>query len=227
MKNIFLPNATSWVIRSLETSKEMKRSLHKILVSVIFFLSYATSNAQTWPFEIWHEGKIVRVEGDTIRGLVKYDLAQDLVQLAHGDKNADVYSARKVLYFEIFDASVSRYRKFYTLPFAIAGEYKTPIFFELLTEGKVTLLAREFLESKTVSSAYYVGASRIVLSHKYFFLDSSGTIEQFTGKRNDFLDRFGKKSKDVEKYMRTNHLQFGEKEDMRKIVAYYNSLVEI
>jgi hypothetical protein len=205
----------------------MNRLFYKGLLVCIFLSAHLMVRAQTWPFEIWHEGKIVLLQGDTLRGLVKYDLTQDLVQHAGEDKNADVYSARKVLFFEVFDATVNRYRQFYNLPFALAGEYKTPRFFELLAEGKVTLLAREFLESKTTSSAYYVGYSRIVLSHKYFFLDSKGTVLEFTGKKNDFLDLFGKKSKDVEKFMRTHHLQFGEKDDMTKIVAYYNSLDEI
>jgi hypothetical protein len=206
----------------------MNRLLYKTSLILFFFSIHFVTYAQTWPFEMWHEGKIVLLQGDTIRGLIKYDLSQDLVQHAHADKSADVYSARKVLFFEIFDATVSRYRQFYNLPFAATGQYKTPMFFELLAEGKLTLLAREFLESKTVSSPYYVGGySRIVLSHRYFFLDTDGTVEEFVGKRNDFLDLFGKKSKDVEKFMRINHLQFGEKDDMRRIVAYYNSLDEI
>jgi hypothetical protein len=205
----------------------MNRLFGKTLLVFIFLSAQLVAHGQTWPFEIWHDGKIVLQQGDTLRGLVKYDLSQDLLQYANADKKADVYSARKVLFFEIYDATVSRYRQFYNLPFAVAGEYKTPKFFELLTEGKMTLLAREFLESKTSSSAYYVGYTRVVLSHKYFLLDSKGTVSEFTGKRNDFLDLFGKRSKDVEKFMRTNHLQFGEKDDMARIVAYYNSLDEI
>lgn len=196
---------------------------------VALLICGANTFAQTWPFELWHEGKIVLVQGDTLTGLVKYDLAQDLVQHASKDKVAEVYSARKVTFFEIYDTTVPKYRQFFTLPFATTGAYKAPIFFELLADGKMTLLAREFLETKLVSSAYYYGPSysKTVLSHRYFFLNEDGSIQEFTGKKNDLLDLFGKKSKEVEKYIKTNKLRFGEKEDMAKIVSFYNSLFEI
>ena len=204
------------------------RVIFFIAVFSFFNLLSPELRAQTWPFELWHEGKIVLLQGDTLKGLVKYDLEKDLVQFAHGERSSDAFTARKVTTFEIFDASAKRYRRFYTLPYAAAGAYKAPIFFELLAEGKMTLLAREFLESKSISSPYYMGSyQRVILSHKYFLLNEDGTIEQFDGSKNDFLDRMGKKSKDVEKYIREEHLRFGEKDDMTQIVNYYNSLFDI
>lgn len=223
----------SLAIQFSETNRRQGRDNSTLIVKVVllFVLSFVGRNiaAQTWPFELWHDGKVVLLQGDTLKGLVKYDLSQDLVQVATGDgKSADAFTARKVLFFEIYDASVSRYRQFYTLPFATVGGYKAPVFFELLSEGKMTLLAREFLESKTVTSPYYFGSySQIILSHHYFFLKEDGSIEEFNGSKNDFIDLFDKKSKDVEKYIKTNRLRFGEKDDMTKIVNYYNSLFEI
>jgi hypothetical protein len=208
----------------------MKRQLHfkKLLsfclAAAAILLANATQ-AQNWPSEVWHEGKVVLLEGDTLKGLVKYDLQQDLVQYSVRDKTADVFTARKLLFFEIFDESVHRYRQFFALPFTTAGGYKSPIFFELLEEGKMTLLAREFLEYKTISSPYYYGSySRMVLSHKYFFLNEDGGIEQFEGNKNDLIDLMGKQGEEVEKYMRANRLRYEDKYDFAKIVAYYNSL---
>lgn len=180
---------------------------------------------QSWPFELWHEGKIVLVEGDTLKGMVKYDMQQDLVQYTIMDRKAEVFTARKVLFFEIFDESIKKYRRFFTLPFATTTGYRAPLFFELLEEGKMTLLARELLEYKTPSSPYYFGSyQRLVLTYKYFFLKENGTVEEFAGTKNDLLDLMGKKSDEVEKYMRTNRLKFDDKQDLSRIVAYYNSL---
>jgi hypothetical protein len=197
-------------------------------VGVFSLVLYTNAGyAQHWPFELWHEGKIVLLEGDTLKGMVKYDLQQDLLQYTNRDAQAEVYTARKVLFFEIFDETIHRYRRFFTLPFTTTTGYKTPIFFELLEEGKMTLLCREFLEYKSQSSMY-MNYSRLVLSHKFFFLHENGQIEEFIGARkSDLLDMMGKRSDEVEKYMKVNRLRIEDKQDLIRIVDYYNSLFGI
>ena len=193
---------------------------------LLFFVLFSfKAKSQNWPFELWHDGKIVLNEGDTLKGFVKYDMQQDLVQYATNERKAEVYTARKVLYFEIFDNTIRRYRRFFTLPYSMNAGYRTPIFFELLEEGKMTLLSRELLEYKTYSSPYYVGSySRLVLTNRYFFLKDDGSIEEFAGNKNDFLSLMGNQSEQVEKYMKSNNLRFEDKMDVKQIVAYYNSL---
>lgn len=194
---------------------------------VVFFLllGISAADAQVFPSDLWHEGKIVRREGDTLRGLIKYDLQNDLVQYVVKDQQPEVYTARKILFFEIFDQSVNTYRQFFTLPFTVTGGYKAPIFFELLEEGKMTLLSREILELRTYSSPYAMGSySRMVMIYRYFFLKENGDIEEFTGNRNDLLTMMGRNGDDVEKYIKKNRLRFEEKYDFAKIIAYYNSL---
>jgi hypothetical protein len=182
--------------------------------------------AQKWPFELWHEGKIVLSEGDTLKGFVKYDLQQDLVQYSLDDKRVEAFTAKRILYFEIFDTSVHKYRQFYSLPFNTSAGYSAPIFFELLQEGKMTLLAREALEMRSYSSPYYIGTySRMVLVNKFFFMDVKGGITQFEGSRRDLLDLMGKQGDDVEKYIKTNRLDFENKYDFARIIEYYNSLL--
>jgi hypothetical protein len=191
---------------------------------IIFLWISVSATAQNWPFEVWHEGKMVLMEGDTLRGLLKYDIQKDLVEFTVQDQTAEVYTARKVVFYEIFDESVRRYRQFYALPFTTIGNYKTPIFFELLTVGKLTLLAREFLQNVTTSTYYAGSYTKVVLSHRYFFMDENGEIIQFVGNKNDLLDMMGKQADEVEKYIKAEHLRFDEKYDLMKIVAYYNSL---
>jgi predicted glycosyltransferase involved in capsule biosynthesis len=197
-------------------------------LALLFFAMLSVSaKSQNWAFELWHDGKIVLNEGDTLKGLVKYDMQQDLVQFSLNEKKAEVYTARKVLYFEIFDNTIHKYRRFFTLPFSVNAGYRTQIFFELLEEGKMTLLSRELLEYKTYSSPYYIGSySRLVLTNRYFFLKDDGTIEEFLGNKNDLLALMGRQSEEVEKYIKSNNLRFDDKSDIAQIVAYYNSLVK-
>ena len=58
----------------------------------------------------------------------------------------------------------------------------------------------------------------------YYLLKEDGTLEDFRGGKNDLLDLMGNKGKAVEKYIRANRLDFDDKYDVARIVAYYNSL---
>src|SRR5689334_22935176 len=159
-----------------------------VALALLFTLIHLKVAAQQWPFELWHEGKIVLESGDTLRGLVKYDFQQDLVQYTPDDKKTEAFSARKVLFFEIFDNTVKKYRQIFALPFTNSTGYRAPVFFELLEEGKMTLLSREVLEYRNYTSPYYVGSfTRQVLVNKYFFLDQRGNITEFTGNKADLL----------------------------------------
>ena len=192
---------------------------------MFLFLVHQGFSQRHWPSELWHEGRIVLVDGDTLRGLVKYDFQQNLVQYTETNKQAEIYTARKVLFFEIFDETVHKYRKFFVLPYSNPSNYKAPMFFELLEEGKITLLSRELLEYKTYNNSFYGGSySRLVLNYYYFLLKEDGSIEDFRGNRNDLLSLMGNKGRTVEKYVKENRLDFDDKYDLAKIVAYYNSL---
>ena len=151
--------------RKKRDSAEIRSGL---LIVMIFFCAEVI--AQKFPSDLWHEGKIVLLEGDTLRGSVKYDLQQDLVQYGVANQRTTAFSARKVLFFEIFDNSVRSYRQFFALPFTTTSGYKAPVFFELLEEGKMTLLSRESVEYRTYNSPYYMGSySRLVLVHNTIF----------------------------------------------------------
>ena len=194
--------------------------------SVILFFSLGQSLAQKFPSELWHEGKIVLLDGaDTLVGQVKYDLQQDLIQYTATSQTIEAFSAKKVLFFEIFDVTVHKYRSFYALPFTTQSGYRAPVFFELLEEGKLTLLSRESVETRSYSSMYYYGSyTRQVLIYRYFFLDENGAITEFNGNRKELLDLMGKKADTVEDYIKANRLKMDEKYDFAQIVKYYNSL---
>ncbi len=197
------------------------------IIALLFFLLIMArqSSAQNWPSELWHDGKIVLTNGDTLRGLIKYDLQQDLVQYTLEDKRTEAFSARKIMFFEIFDETVRQYRQFFALPYTTTTGYRAPVFFELLADGKLTLLSRESLEYRTYNSPYYLGGySRQMLVYKFYFLDEKGKIIEFNGNKADLLNLMGRKSDDVEKYIKEHKLKVDDKYDFARIVAYYNSI---
>jgi len=196
--------------------------MNRFLFCLVVLLP-STSLAQVFSFDLWHEGKIVLESGDTIRGTIKYDL-QDLLQVKHNNR-LESYSARKALYFEIFDSVYKRYRHFYSLPFSTSGGYKTPTFFELLSEGKITVLSREKIELRNTASPYFYGgySSRMVLVNLYYLLKENGNIEGFSSKKNDWYDLMGNQQNEIHNYVKENKLDFDKKYQLKQIIDYYNS----
>lgn len=194
------------------------------LVIAVCVLLYSSGFAQHFAFELWHDGKLVLDSGDTLRGNIKYNMQENLIQLQASGRNESL-TARKVLFFEIFDTTVKHYRQFYSLPYSSNGTYKAPVFFELLEEGKITLLGRESIEYRTYSSPYsfYGSYTRLVLVNKYFLLQENGEIKDAIDKKNDWLGLMGNKEEDVHKYAKANKLDFDNKEELVKIIDYYNS----
>ncbi len=197
-----------------------------ILVCFFTLVNLASASAQNWAFELWHEGKLVLETGDTLKGQIKYDLQQDLIQFKSTQSTPEAYTARKVVFFEIFDNTVRRYRQFFSLPYSINVGYKAPVFFELLVEGNITLLSREALEYRTFSSPYIIGGSytRLVLVNNYYLLEENGDIEAFEVKRSDLLNKMGRKANTVEQYMKDNRLRVDDKYELVRIINYYNTL---
>jgi hypothetical protein len=197
----------------------------RALIFCVWVLIASTASGQQFAFELWHTGKVVLDTGDTLRGLIKYDLDKDIVQVQAKSK-LESYTARKVLLFEIFDETIKRYRNFYSLPYALAGQYKAPVFFELLQEGKLTVLCREVLEYRTTSSPYYFYGSytRLVLVYKYFVLRENGMIEEFRGKKNDWYEFMPGKADEIEKFAKQNRLNLDDKYELSRVIEYYNSL---
>lgn len=190
------------------------------------FLTVTFCAAAQWSFEVWHEGKVVLESGDTLRGQVKYDLQQDLIQFTDKKGTVEAFTARKVLFCEIFDKIDGQYRQFYSLPYSTTSGYRTPIFFELIGEGKLTVLCRERLESQTSSSPYYYGSSisRTVLVNKYYMLKENGDITDFSIRKADFMLLLGKHADHINDYMKDRKLRLDDKQELVKIIKYYNSL---
>jgi hypothetical protein len=181
------------------------------------------SSAQRFPFEFWHDGRVFLESGDTLKGQIKYDL-NDLLQLKH-DNRLESFSARKVLSFEIFDNTYKRYRTFYSLPYSPSGGYKSPVFFESVAEGKITVLSRERIEYRSYSTPYGFGSysSRMVLVDNYFILKENGDIEPFSGRKNDWYDLMASHENQVHDFVKENRLDFEKKYQLKQIIEYYNS----
>jgi len=184
----------------------------------------------------WHDGKILTADNDTLYGRIKYDLANNVVQLEL-NKTIQTLTSRKALYFQIYDENNSQYRNYYALPYAVQNpNYEVPIFFELLSQGEpITLLCRERLNTEVVPiNDIYTPTlntvTRTTLDYEFYFLyviqkgnEVSIKIKTFS-KEAELLDLMSDWRTLVEKFIKENRLKVSQKYDVIDIVSYYNSL---
>ena len=204
------------------------KSSFLLLIMAFFILPFNSIAQSEFPSELWHEGKLVLLSGDVLRGKIKYNLDNDAVQI-NVNSRINTYSARKILYFEIFDETVDRYRQFYALPYRIRPNYKVPLLFEVLYENTLTLLCREAIVQENIPQFnYYYGSrysTRLRLVYEYYFLDKDGEIIKYTQKKEDLYAIFTKNQSELEKYIKKNSLRYDRQRDLVRITAYYNSLL--
>lgn len=226
MRTTYVLKEIKWVIQFLRRIN-LRISIIFILLAVFF----SKGMTQELPNEMWHPGVLVLNDGDSIKGNIQYDFKTNLIQLAI-DGQVKAFSSQQLLSVSFHGQYFKRFRYFYALPYNINGSVDVPIFFEILEEGPITLMSREYVvvqNNNNYNSPFYRGTSRTlssrsILSYDYYFLTTDGRIVQYTEKKKDLLAFFGKYQNDVEKYMRKNKLRSDRQLDLIKITNYYNEL---
>jgi len=185
--------------------------------------------AQDFPSDLLHEGKVVLINEDTLKGKIKYDFENDLIQIVVNG-TIQTFGARKILYFSIYDESVEMFRTFYAIPYAVQTNYEIPILFEVLYEGTLSLLAREEIVTETVPQYSYtyrssMNMTRTRLSYEYFFLDQKGIFEKYEMKKQQLYSLMKRKEPQIKQYIKKNKLKTDSRRDLVRITAYYNALL--
>lgn len=202
---------------------------------LMLFSLQGMSQMGQFPSQVWHKGQIVKMDGQVFQGLVKYDLDNNLVQLQ--GNSIETFGASNVSQFEIYDEQYGGIRTFYTLPYPLSGDYDTPVFFEILTEGdNVVLLCREYIMTDSRGMGMWGGGMGMnpmwggppmgggyKLAFTYFFI-KDGKIAKYTQKKKELLDIFGDRADEVQLFMRKNRLSHDKRGDLLRITAYYNQI---
>ncbi|HHP7242559.1 MAG TPA: hypothetical protein ACFCUD_12855 [Cyclobacteriaceae bacterium] len=199
----------------------------RLFILSILFFSLNICFGQ-FPSQIFHEGWLVTNHSDTIRGELKYNMQSESVQLKT-DGRILTFSSRKLIYFEIFDETVSNYRQFYSLPYNVNYNYKTPLIFEVLYEGELTLLSKEEIVEEVVQQfqpySTLPAGTRQALSYTFYFLDKKGNIQRYGGRKKDLYEIMRKERNNVKEFIKSNKLKTDNIRDLVRITAYYNSLI--
>ncbi|WP_296621169.1 hypothetical protein [Marivirga sp.] len=227
MKTIYVLNEIKWGIAFLKMA-----NVKSIFIITILFIFFAPSGqSQDLPQNMWHPGFVVLDTEDTLKGKIQYDFESNLVQFT-SNKTVKTFTSQNILFFKFHCQFFKRVRSVYSIPYELKGRVKIPVFFEILEEGKITLMAREYViieSSNRFANPMYRTTrgfgSREILTYNYFLLTDDGTIHKFSEKRKDLYPFFGRFQREMEDYIKESRLKVDRQGDLVTIIKYYNGLV--
>lgn len=201
--------------------------MRNLFLAFIFILSVLMKVNAQFSSEEWHKGYLVTTKQDTISGLINYDMEANIVQVSKNE-NVRAFSSYKVFYFEIFDKIQQNYRQFYTLPYALKTDYETPVIFEVLYEGNLSLLAREKIVQEVANTNSQVWSTVRVMQPKleydYYFLSRDGKLNFFNGQKSHLYLLLADKKNEVKRFIKENKLKTNLMRDLIRITSFYNSI---
>lgn len=201
-------------------------------VTLLFLFSTYFAHAQLFPSDMWHEGKAVLINDDTLQGMIKYDIPKNSLQVKLRNEKVLAFSAQNLFFFEIYDEGIKSFRHFYSLPYLVGDNYSVPHIFEVLYEGRLTLLCRERIaqieRDRQIRGNNQAGTlphdARLILTFDFYFLEKDGTINLYEPKKRKLLSIMDRKYTEVKKYIKRNNLRYDHIRDLVRITAYYNAL---
>lgn len=204
----------------------MNYFLRTTIFLTLFLVCFSfTLSAQQWS-RYWRPGELVLASGETLHGDIRYDIENDAVQIKLDDDRLHSFSGKKVLTFEIEEHPRRSKRRFYSLPYQQRNDYFTPRLFEVLFEGKLTLLCRPYFEHLTEDSEEErkTGKKKSDPVYEYYFMDDDGEVHLYRPRLGRLMSIMSAKHREVRNYMKQHHLRYDEMRDLVRITAYYNAL---
>jgi hypothetical protein len=174
----------------------------------------------------WNNATILLYQSETmIEGYpVKYDLKSNLIEIKSnaGIKVLDVKKIKNMMWKDSV-TTVPQY-------FVNGGEYKkdgTPFvgLLEVIVDGPLPLLKRTqlFVKQPTYNAALDVGSKDIKIYQKsVIFYAKEGGLTEVKNKK-DVLEASGGLSKEVETYIKSNKLNAGKEEGIKRVFEFINS----
>lgn len=207
------------------------------LLLIFFFCCFIDLNAQQFPSNLWHPGELTLNDRTLLKGSLKYNFELETVQIQVGE-TTQTFDASQVLSFVFFDQVYKGRREIYSLPYATQSGYQRPKFFEVIVEGKMTFLVREYLVTQdsrnnpsmrsmrqlgTYGNLPMTASFQTYLAYNMYFVKEDGVIRESRAKKKDVIDQFDNSQALLKKYAKQEKLKLDRLEDIAKLVRYYNN----
>ena len=211
----------------------------KYIILTCFLLLTYSGNSQIFPSQQWRPGLAVLTNGDTLEGLINYNLEADIIQLEL-EKKIATFNAAQLVCFAVKPDSYRPYRIFYSVPSTNKVGFLVPSFYELMSEGEVSLLGREYIVVianatnpsfiRPMDSSFARLTSRTAnvrkhMGYKLFLANAKGEVIPLGETIKSTLNAFGSNKSKLRKYIKEQRLTLMNVYDFVKLVKYYNELL--
>ena len=199
-------------------------SIFKILFICFGLLGMFQTNAKKFSLNDaqWWRGQVVLEEEDTLNTLFQYNTETNSLRIKDSEGNIKIYSPKVVTSFSFNDPNWKQKRIFETFLYTKkVGGYETPMFFEILVNGKkMSCFMREnynasaWLNVQTLSKPFA----------DYFLQTADGSIYLYRGSTKDLIKLMEDRKEEMETFIKKNKLNTDLLGDLLRIVAYYNRI---
>ncbi len=203
--------------------------MKKVLV-VLFFISGIVHTGQCAlppPLSqgFWCSGQVTLVDQQVVTGEINYDLKYNAIQVRNNGVMR-TYTAEKIAHFTLFDLVKHRERHYVAIDQQLDEGYQRKTFFEVLTEGDLTILRKsKYVRKPRVTEDQraphiYLNA---VCRHKYYAYNQ-GDFFEIDDFKAQVLPRMTGYEDLVQKYIRQCKLKLRKINEQMRVVHLYNQL---
>jgi len=171
--------------------------------------------------EEFSPGKIITSEGVTFENIpLRYNAYSDDLEFQKGEDTYNI-DPKTIVRRAEFGGAVFGCMKYDTF-----GKIQNGIF-EILTEGKATLLVKytiKFLEKEKAQAFADPKPARFDVPKKEYYVAFEGAPAKLITNKKSLLELFGDRKDEMESYISKNKLSIREDDAMTKIIVRFNSL---
>lgn len=219
-------------------------AIRLVLVACLAIFALSPAFAQRVDIQEWPKGRIVLISGDTLTGPLTYHRSEDIIRITVADGSIQAFAPVNVLSFTVTDER-SRIRQMFKPYFWNRdndySDFKAPAFFEVLTEGKYSLVKREILATRTPNYSpmyaggygryydpygYNYGGTRFqtVVQDVFYLYNPKGEIVALRNPKRYLENLFGDKERHMKDMIKKNKLQYDNARDLAVIINHFNNL---
>ena len=209
----------------------MHALISTLLLTCLFHINLAHSENE------WHRGEIVLATGEVLSGQLNY--TEDGVQ-CNINNRIRAFSTFQVSQFNFYDPSLNVNRTFIPVDIHMARNVKKSAFYELVSEGSITLLRKEVHTYKLANDPYQerdlAWETRTVQRFQHdvhmrvkdfeYYYVHNGNFHQLNNFRKEIHPLLQRHQAAITHFIEKNSLNTREIESQIRIIDLYNRLCE-